>query len=76
MFGGLWETAYATTESDKIRGTTGLLLSSSENKSSDLISLTVMGSINTQSQNTRMSFKPGDLESVLQVLRLIAIRAG
>ena len=55
MVGELWEGltdgesllvvgSYATTESDKTSGTTGLLLSSGKNKSLDL---TIMGSLNT-----------------------------
>ena len=36
--------SFATTESNKTRGTTGILLSSGENKSLDL---TVLGNINT-----------------------------
>ena len=41
---------YATTESDKTKGTTGLLLCSGKNKSLDL---TIMGSINTPITTTK-----------------------
>ena len=50
LTGGESMLLYATTESDKTRGTTGLLLSSGENKLLDLI---VMGSINTPITTTK-----------------------
>ena len=46
--------SYPTTESDKTKGTTELLLSSGENKSEDL---TIMGRINTPITHTKQNSK-------------------